>query len=76
MVHAYVVIITGTGSSPAVVERLQELEGVTEAHVVAGAFDVIAEVEVADVTSILDVVSSEFHQIEGVGTTRTYVALD
>ena len=76
MVHAYVAIITGTGSSPAVVEEALEIDGVTEAHVVAGAYDVIAELEVADVASILDVVSSNLQTIEGVGTTRTYISLD
>ncbi|MFB6154842.1 MAG: Lrp/AsnC family transcriptional regulator [Haloferacaceae archaeon] len=76
MVHAYVAIITGTGSSPDVVEEVRATAGVTEAHVVAGAYDVIAEIEVDDVASILEVVSSTLQHIEGVGTTRTYVTLD
>jgi DNA-binding Lrp family transcriptional regulator len=76
MVHAYVTVITGTGASPAVVEALRALDHVTEAHVITGAYDVLIELEVDDVSQILDLVASEIGALDGVGTTRTYIALD
>jgi DNA-binding Lrp family transcriptional regulator len=76
MVHAYVTVITGTGASPAVLEQVRTLDPVTEAHVITGAYDVLIEVEVDDVSALLDLVAAEIQSLDGVGTTRTYIALD
>jgi DNA-binding Lrp family transcriptional regulator len=76
MVHAYVTLITATGSSPDVVSRVRELDGVTEAHVVAGEYDVIVEVDAPELRDVLRTVTSGIHGVQGVGTTRTYVALE
>ncbi|MFB6094464.1 MAG: Lrp/AsnC family transcriptional regulator [Halanaeroarchaeum sp.] len=76
MPGAYVTIVTGTGTAPSVVERLRSMDHVGEAHVVAGDYDVIAELEGEDPTQLLPVVTREIGAIEGVGHTRTYVVLD
>ncbi|WP_135853890.1 Lrp/AsnC ligand binding domain-containing protein [Halorussus salinus] len=76
MVRAYVAIITGTGASEDVTAALRELSGVTEAHVVAGDFDVIAEIEGETVRDLQRVVTAGVHEIEDVGTTRTYIQMD
>lgn len=76
MVRAYTAIITGSGSSQDVNAAVRELPGVTEAHVVAGDFDVIAEIEAEGVRDIQRTVTSGIHDIDGVGTTRTYIQLD
>lgn len=76
MVRAYVAIITGSGSSEDAIAAIRELSGVTDAHVVAGDFDVIAEIEGEDVRDLQRTVTAGIHDIEGVGTTRTYVQLD
>jgi len=76
MVNAYVAVITGGGASADVTSAIRELPGVEAAHVVAGEFDVIAEVEAGDVRELQKVVTGGIHDIEGVGTTRTYVQLD
>jgi DNA-binding Lrp family transcriptional regulator len=75
MVHAYVMVITATGSTQEVCSQIRELDGVVEAHVVAGAYDIIIEMEHDNVTKLLDTVSAELGSIQGVGTTRTYIAL-
>jgi len=76
MVHAYAAIITGTGASEDVTAALRELPGVTEAHVVAGDFDVIAEIEGETVRDLQKIVTGGIHEIEDVGTTRTYIQMD
>ena len=76
MVHAYVAVMTGTGASESVVESMREIPGVEQAHVVAGDFDVIAEIDGEDVLDLQKVVTAGIHEIEGVGTTRTYIQMD
>ncbi|WP_433624976.1 Lrp/AsnC ligand binding domain-containing protein [Halomicrococcus sp. NG-SE-24] len=76
MIHAYTTVITGGGTSQTVAERVRELPNVTEAHVVAGDFDVIAEIEADDIHGIQETVTSGIRSLEEVGTTRTYLRLD
>ncbi|WP_266078234.1 Lrp/AsnC ligand binding domain-containing protein [Haladaptatus caseinilyticus] len=76
MIRAYTAIITGSGMSSDVVEAIRELQTVTEAHIVAGDFDIIAEIEADDQYEIQKTVTSGIGSIPGVGRTRTYVLLD
>jgi len=45
MVRAYAMIDTGESASPDLCERIRTFDGVTEAHVVGGAFDIVVELE-------------------------------
>lgn len=76
MVHAYVMVVTEAGTSPAVLSAVTEFEDVTEAHIVAGEWDIIVEVDVDRVYEVLKLVSSELSTVEGVEATRTYIALE
>ena len=76
MVHAFVLGKTGAGKSEEMVEVIRNLDAVTEAHVVAGAFDVIAEVEGEAVYEVLHTASSLIQGLDGVLDTKTYIALD
>lgn len=76
MIGAYTTVITSAETAGDVVERIRELPNVTEAHVVAGEFDVIAEIEADDAYGVQKTVSSGIGSLEGVGRTRTYVRLD
>lgn len=76
MVRAFVMAKTGAGKSEEMVEVIRELAAVTEAHVVAGAFDVIAEVEGEQVYEVLHTASSLIQGLDGVVDTKTYIALD
>ncbi|MFW6448227.1 MAG: Lrp/AsnC family transcriptional regulator [Halobacteriota archaeon] len=75
MVYAFVLLKTGSAASPAVLEALDDLPAVREAHVVAGEYDLIAEVEADEVHEILDLVSDTIQHIEGADETKTYIAL-
>jgi DNA-binding Lrp family transcriptional regulator len=76
MVHAVVLCKTEAGRSEEAVEVIREVDGVTEAHVVAGEFDVIAEVEADEVYDVLHTASSGIQGLDGVVDTKTYIALD
>lgn len=76
MVHAYVMIKTATGSSEGILDDVRDLPGISEAHIVAGDFDIVAEVEVDDVYSVLHAASSELQALDGVVETRTYFSLE
>lgn len=76
MVNAFIMIKTGTGESEPLVGALSNLDHVTEAHVVAGSYDVIAEVEADEVYDILKTASTDIQKLGGVSTTKTYISLD
>ena len=76
MVRAYTAIITGSGASEDAVSAIRDLPGVTEAHVVAGDFDVVAEIEGETVRDLQRIVTGGIHEVDSVGTTRTYIQMD
>ncbi|MFC3957008.1 Lrp/AsnC ligand binding domain-containing protein [Halovivax cerinus] len=76
MVHAYVLVKTSAGKSSGVLESIGAVEPVTTAHVVAGNYDVIAEVDAPEVYDVLRAVSSDLQSLDGVLDTKTYLAMD
>lgn len=76
MPKAYVMVMTGAGQSLDVVSDIRDIDGVVEAHVVAGDFDVVAELEADDTSAFLPLVTSQLQKLEGVGTTKTYIVLE
>ncbi|MFB6132406.1 MAG: Lrp/AsnC family transcriptional regulator [Halanaeroarchaeum sp.] len=76
MSRAYVTIVTSAKMSPDVIERLEDIDEVIDAHIVAGDFDIIAELEASDTSDLLPIVTRRIQGIEGVGHTRTYVVLE
>lgn len=76
MVHAIIMIKTDAGTSEAVVSEIRALGDVAEAHIVAGEFDVIAEVDVGEVYEVLETVSGEIQGVASVDDTRTYISLE
>ena len=76
MIHAYVACITASGASNSVLDAVRDLPAVTEAHVVAGDFDVVVEIEGETVHDLQTTLTRDVHGIDGVGTTRTYIQLD
>ena len=76
MVHAFIMVKTAAGRSEELIDAVRDLGSVVEAHVVAGEFDVIAEVDADEVYDVLHTASSSIQGIEGVTDTKTYIALD
>ncbi len=76
MVDAVIMVKTDAGRSEDTVVAVRELETVAEAHVVAGEFDIIAEVTADEVYDVLHTSSSSIQGLEGVLDTKTYIAMD
>ncbi|ELZ84198.1 Lrp/AsnC ligand binding domain-containing protein [Haloferax larsenii] len=75
MVEAYVTIQTGAGTARDVVEQLRTLDNVVKASIVAGEFDIVAEVEADSERDLLGLISDDIQQFEGVGRTSTCIVL-
>ncbi|MXR20201.1 Lrp/AsnC family transcriptional regulator [Halobacterium bonnevillei] len=75
MVHAFIMVKTGAGASSDVRDQVVGLEGVTEAHVVAGTYDIIVEVGGDEVHEVLSTVSDRIGTVAGVTDTKTYISL-
>jgi len=75
MVHAVVMVETGTAKSTEILDEITSLERVLEAHVVAGDYDIIAEVEAEAVGEVMSTVATAIRDIDGIDDTRTYVCL-
>jgi DNA-binding Lrp family transcriptional regulator len=76
MVHAYVMVKADSVDAESVLEAVLGVGGVTEAHVVAGDFDIIAEVEAEEVYDVLGAAATDIRSIDGVVDTKTYIALE
>ncbi|MFB6114482.1 MAG: Lrp/AsnC family transcriptional regulator [Halodesulfurarchaeum sp.] len=76
MPNAYLAVHTAAGTSPDILARITDIDEVVEAHVVAGNYDLIVELEAESTDQLLPVVTREIQGIDGVGSTRTYVVLD
>ncbi|NIB99873.1 Lrp/AsnC ligand binding domain-containing protein [Halobacterium sp. R2-5] len=75
MVHAFIMVRTGAGASSDARDRVADLDGVVAAHVVAGQYDVIAEVDGSQVEDVLGTVSNRIGTVAGVTETKTYISL-
>ena len=76
MVHAFIMVKTTAGTSEQLAAPIRDLETVSEAHVVAGDWDLIAEVDADEVYDVLKTASGGIQALEGVTDTKTYISMD
>ncbi|MCU4754522.1 Lrp/AsnC ligand binding domain-containing protein [Halobacteria archaeon AArc-curdl1] len=76
MVHAFIMVKTAAGKSEGLLAGIRDLEQVTDAHIVAGNYDIIAEVDTEEVYGVLKAASGGIQGLEGVTDTKTYIAMD
>ncbi|ARS91352.1 Lrp/AsnC ligand binding domain-containing protein [Natrarchaeobaculum aegyptiacum] len=76
MVHAFVMVKTAAGKSEGLLESIRDLEAVGDAHIVAGNYDIIAEVDAPEIYDVLQAASTSIQGLEGVTDTKTYIAMD
>ena len=74
-VVAYVLIQAELGMSSSVAASLSKVDGVKMAHSVTGVYDVIAFVEVSDLTKLSSLVLKEIQTIKGVQRTHTAIVV-
>ena len=76
MVHAFIMVKAGTGRGEALADRLEELDGVAEASVVAGDFDIILEAEAEEVYDIISGIATRVRGLDDIEDTKTYICLE
>jgi DNA-binding Lrp family transcriptional regulator len=76
MVTAYVMVKAHTGDADRLKREIEAIDGVEEAHIVAGDVDLIAKVSVDTPAAVKDVAATHIQDIEGVESTQTYIAMD
>ena len=74
-VTAYVMVKANTGDADRVKREIEALDGVEEAHIVAGDVDFVVRVRVDGPSQVKEVAADGILGIEGVETTRTYIAM-
>jgi DNA-binding Lrp family transcriptional regulator len=76
MVRAFIMAKVEAGHAEAVLAEVQGFARVTEANVVAGDFDLVAEAEGEEVYDVLHSASNAIRGIAHVTDTKTYVCLE
>jgi DNA-binding Lrp family transcriptional regulator len=76
MVRAFIMVKTAAGKSADLQNQIYEMDGVNEAHVVAGEYDIIVEAEGEEVYTVIHTVATELRELDGVVDTRTYICLE
>ena len=76
MASAFIMIKTVAGKSDDLLADVRETEGITEAHIVAGRYDIIAEATGEAVYDVMQSVSTRVRDLDGVADTRTYICLE
>ena len=74
MVVAYVMVKAASGDADRIRESIRDLDGVAEAHIVAGDMDFVVTVDVADPTDVKRVAADGIQGITGVEDTQTHLA--
>lgn len=73
---AFVLINTETGSEAVMLRRLRNIEGVDEAHVVYGVYDVMAKVEAESIAMLNEIISLRIRKLDKVRSTLSLVVLE
>ncbi|MEF8781622.1 MAG: Lrp/AsnC family transcriptional regulator [Haloarculaceae archaeon] len=76
MVHAFIMVEATAGESAEVRSDIAETEGIEEAHVVAGQYDIISEASGEEVYDVIHSVATRVRDLDGVVDTRTYICLE
>ena len=76
MAMAFVFINTEMGSESAVLRTLQKIEGVDEAYLVYGVYDIVAKVNAVSTDHIKEIVTRHIRRIDKVRTTLTMMVAE
>jgi len=71
MPKAYVLINTESGSEDAVAKVLKKIEGVEEAYVAYGVYDVIAKIQAESMDELKSLVTHRIRRVDKVRSTLT-----
>jgi DNA-binding Lrp family transcriptional regulator len=76
MVTAYVLIISDSGAEKSIIDELVTIDGVEEADVIYGEYDILTKLSVADVSMLGDFILENIRPIPGVKRTSTLITAE
>ena len=74
-VKAYVLVVTDPGKTKRVKEAMRDVPGIVEMHEVMGSYDIVVEIEVANLQEIPPLLGEKIRVIEGIESTTSLVTL-
>jgi DNA-binding Lrp family transcriptional regulator len=74
-IKAYVLVVTDPGRTKGVLDVIQDIPGVIETHEVMGPYDIVAEIEVDNLTDIPHILGDRIRKIAGIQSTTSLVTL-
>jgi len=76
MPTAYVLINTEPEKMEEVVNNLRKIEGIKEAHMVYGVYDIVATVKTDTMEKLKEVVAWHIRRLESVRSTSTMIVME
>jgi len=74
-VKAYVLVQAQLGKARAVAKAVTNVRGVKMVHAVTGVYDVIAYLELSDMTALSEIVVKKIQSVKGVERTHTAIVI-
>ncbi len=74
-VKAYVLVVTDPGKTRRVKQAMRDVPGIVEMHEVMGPYDIVVEIEVANLQEIPPLLGEKIRVIEGIESTTSLVIL-
>jgi len=75
MVAAYILIISESGAEKHIVEELLDEDGIEDADLVYGEYDIIAKVNIPDISMLADFILEKIRPINGIKRTSTLIVV-
>jgi DNA-binding Lrp family transcriptional regulator len=72
-VKAFVLIVVDPAKTLSVYEHLRAVEGISEVHQVMGPYDIVAVVDVPNLSDVPGVISRHIRAVDGIESTTTCV---
>ena len=72
-IKAFVLIVVDPAKTIAVYEHLRGVEGISEVHQVMGPYDIVAVVDVPNLSDVPGVISKHIRAVDGIESTTTCV---
>ncbi len=76
MPEAIVLINTDIGTEEEVLNTLGQIEGIVEAYIVYGVYDIVAKVKADTTESLKEIISSKIRRIPKVRSTLTMIVVE
>ncbi len=76
MPTAFVLVNAEIGAEDSVLKELQRIEGVTEAHIVYGVYDIICKVVRPTMEVLKDIITARIRALDNVRSTLTMIVVE